>query len=86
MSVTLNSERGGPPRTAVSIAPDYGAMGSALAALRIFIGIKLLVSGIEKWKGLSHSGLPEKINFWLHTRPPAPILHAVEYGRRRGRF
>jgi thiosulfate dehydrogenase [quinone] large subunit len=70
MSVTVNSDRGGVPRTSVSITPDFGTMGSALAILRIFLGIKLLVAGIEKWKWITYTGLDKRIGDWFYHKAP----------------
>ena len=45
-------------------------MGSCLAVLRIFLGVKLLVAGLEKWKWIAESGLGPKLSDWIHHGAP----------------
>jgi thiosulfate dehydrogenase [quinone] large subunit len=80
MSVMVNPDRSGMPRAAVNITPDFGTMGSCLAILRIFLGIKLLVAGLEKWHWVSHSGLSAKLLEWIHRG--APIYWYVPFLER----
>ena len=70
MSVMVSPDRGGLPRAAVSITPDFSTMGSCLALLRIFLGVKLLIAGLEKWKWITLTGLGEKLTDWIHRGAP----------------
>ncbi|HLJ56842.1 MAG TPA: DoxX family membrane protein [Chthonomonadaceae bacterium] len=70
MSVMVSPDRGGLPRAAVTITPDFGTMGSCLALLRIFLGVKLLIAGIEKWRWVTQTGLGEKLGDWIHHKAP----------------
>lgn len=70
MSVMVSPDRTGLPRAAVNITPDFGTMGSCLAILRIFLGVKLLVAGLEKWKWITETGLGAKLSEWIHYGAP----------------
>jgi len=70
MSVMVSPDRAGLPRAAVTIAPDLGPMGPCLAILRIFLGGKLLIAGMEKWKWITQTGLGDKLNEWIHRGAP----------------